>query len=201
MKSTSKKDLATSVDKLFLGIFSKKVHKDLLGFLEKFIPSLLPREPKNDGGTWTAVPPPLKFPTHSHVAHSFIFTKHSYLKLKFDRASINISHTIYDDPNWFDSNFEFDLEFLFRTRKAAYEFYKSINEQLSQFNVDKKVFKYKGFLKTAYFDEKSEKYYNGIEIMLAKNLLSQKLAMQPTKKGPRFIIVYDYVVKMKLPKI
>ncbi len=197
--SYKKNNFEKYLDKLFFGLFSQKHHKDLLAFLEKFVPSLLPKEISNGGGSWTAYPI-LKLPTYSYVSHSFVFTKHPYLKLKFDKGVINISHIIYNDINWSDSNFEFDLHFRFSTKKTAYEFYKSINKILSSFKVDKKISEYNDFVKTTFIDEKSEKYYNKIEVMFAKDLLSQRKVMQPTKRGVKFIIVYDYVVKLKIPK-
>lgn len=189
--------LSEYADKLFLGILSRNIDASISEFVTKYVPVVLKKY--NREGEWIAyAPDQIKEPKFETIINALIFYKHPYFDGSFTSGKLAITQKIYNDEKWIDNITDIKLWFVFDNKKDAKNSYEKLVDTFSSFNVLKRLTLNNGINKAEFTDTNCNKYYNHVQVILAKdNFTGKKLAI-PSEEGFKFRIKPAYKILLEM---
>ena len=182
LHSSSGQTLDNYADQLYFGMLSYNPDTTIKDFIAKYVPVVFKKFDTNS--KWTAYPPDtFKVPKFETITNSFVFYSHPYFDGHFKTGQLAITQKIYNDPKWIDNITAVKLWFEFDKTKDAEKAYKKLVDTFSSFNVLKRLASKDGINRAEFTDKQSDKFYNGIEIILAKDYFARNKFAVPTRKG------------------
>jgi len=153
-------------NQLLFNVLTNQPDTSITSFLKLYIPSLYEK-------TKTISDKP-KDTVHCHEEiHSFVFTKHPFLNVKFAKGKLDICCKRYDSPELIQNIMNIQLWFEFNEQQEAEIVFSRLIDSFIPLSTDKKFSAVNGSQKAEFTNEKITKGFNKVQLRLTIDNVSQ----------------------------
>jgi len=153
-------------NQLFLNILTEQPDSSITGFLKLYIPSLYDKK-KTPAFSATDT-----FHYHEEI-HSFLFTNHPYLKMKFVKGKLDIHCNRYNNPELIQNITNIKLWFEFDDQQEAEIAFSRLVDNFILLSTDKKFSAMNGAQKAEFLNLKNTKGFNRVQFRLTIDNVAQ----------------------------
>ena len=181
----------TYTDQLYFGMLSYNPDTAIIEFVASHVPSVLKKAPAD--GKWVAYPPGVfKEPVFYTVTQVYHFNSHPYFDTYFNTGKLAITQKVYKNEQWPDNITEMMLWFEFDKKEDAQKSFRQLVAKFKGFNVREKITSRQGIKKAAFTDDKSDRYYKSVQIVLVTDYALGKSYIEPGETEVKTIFEPGY---------